>query len=69
MWSHQGQRILGDFWIEVTREYKKVLHRNAYAIRNLAKLSREGDVTLLCSCKDSEHCHRKLLAEELRKMI
>ena len=56
-------------WTQVTKEYKKVLEKERGALLNLVKLSSEGDITLLCSCKDAEHCHRKLLAEELRKLV
>ena len=55
-------------WSQVAKEYRKVLQNNRALLLDLAKLSMEGDITLLCSCKDAEKCHRTMLAEEVRKI-
>ena len=30
-------------------------------VKEIAGYAREGPITLLCSCRDSNHCHRSLL--------
>ena len=55
-------------WSEVAKEYKKVLKDNQVRLLDLARLSKKGDITLLCSCRDPERCHRSLLANEIVKM-
>lgn len=56
-------------WSQVVKEYEKVLQTHHDALLNLAKLAGGGDVTLLCSCKDVNYCHRKLLAERVEAML
>jgi uncharacterized protein YeaO (DUF488 family) len=55
-------------WSKVAKEYRKALQRNQVQLLDLVKLSKEGDITLLCSCKDPEKCHRTLLAREIAEM-
>lgn len=55
-------------WREVAKEYRKVLRKHQVQLLDLLKLSKVGDITLLCSCKDPEKCHRSLLAREIAKM-
>jgi uncharacterized protein YeaO (DUF488 family) len=55
-------------WNQFAKEYKKSLRNKQDLLLDLAKLSAKGDITLLCSCKDAEHCHRTLLAEGVRKI-
>lgn len=55
-------------WSRVVREYKKVLQKNEKRLQDLAKLSKEGDITLLCSCKYPERCHRSLILKELERV-
>lgn len=55
-------------WGEVVREYKRVLRKNRTRLLDIAKLSKESEITLLCSCKDPERCHRSLLAKELARI-
>jgi len=64
-------------WARFSKEYKKELfldgpvdersrtiknHGQKFTLRLLRKLSREGNVTLLCHCaEDEQHCHRHIL--------
>jgi uncharacterized protein YeaO (DUF488 family) len=54
-------------WAEFSREYRKSLKGKEEELKELAKESQEGDITLLCTDKDAEHCHRTLLAKEIEK--
>jgi uncharacterized protein YeaO (DUF488 family) len=56
-------------WSLFAKEYKKVLQNGRDLLLDLAKCSARGDITLLCSCKDADHCHRTLLAKEVRKTL
>lgn len=55
-------------WSEVAKEYRKVLRNNQSRLKDLAKLSLDGDITLLCSCKDPKTCHRSLIAKEIERI-
>lgn len=54
-------------WKEFSNQYRKSLIGKEDKLIELAKESQQGDVTLLCSDRDAEHCHRTLLAEEIEK--
>ena len=55
-------------WSQVVREYNIVLLKNRSLLLDLAKISKESDITLLCSCKDPDRCHRSLLMKELDRV-
>lgn len=52
-------------WAQFTREYKKSLKGKEEILKNLAQESKKKTITLLCSCKDGEHCHRYLLKKAI----
>lgn len=57
-------------WAEFTRAYKEEFKRDARKRELLSELksivkTAKKDVTLLCTCKEEEPCHRKLLKEML----
>ena len=54
-------------WKKFSSEYRKSLKGKEDKLIELAKESQHGDITLLCSDRDAEHCHRTLLAEEIEK--
>ena len=54
-------------WKDFSSEYRKSLKGKEDKLRELAKESEQGDITLLCSDRDPRHCHRTLLAEEIAK--
>jgi uncharacterized protein YeaO (DUF488 family) len=56
-------------WTDFSKEYKKSLRGKEDVLKNLAKESENGDITLLCTDKDASHCHRTLLAVEIRKYV
>jgi uncharacterized protein YeaO (DUF488 family) len=55
-------------WNEFEKEYRKSLNGKEDILRDLAVRSRRGNITLLCTDKDPEHCHRTILADEIRKI-
>ncbi len=55
-------------WAEFSKEYKKSLKGKEKELKELAALAKHGNITLLCSCKDEEHCHRTLLKEAIEAL-
>ena len=54
-------------WSKFSEEYIKSLEGKDELLKDLATQARQGTITLLCSCKDVNHCHRSLLREVLMK--
>jgi uncharacterized protein YeaO (DUF488 family) len=55
-------------WDEFTQRYSiSVLSVQTGLIKKISDLAVEKDVTILCSEKTSEKCHRRLLANECKK--
>lgn len=54
-------------WEDFSKEYRKSLKGKEDELQQLAKQSKEGDITLLCTDKDPARCHRTLLAKEIEK--
>ena len=54
-------------WDEFKAEYRKSLEGKEEALRELARESKEGTITLLCTEKDPSTCHRSVLREEIEK--
>jgi uncharacterized protein YeaO (DUF488 family) len=50
-------------WPAFSRLYLSAVRLKKDKIQELADLARQKDITLLCTCRDGEHCHRKLLKE------
>src|SRR5579872_1097729 len=55
-------------WSDFRKEYKEELRSKHDLLMDLADRSKKGTITLLCSDKDAEHCHRTILAEEINKI-
>jgi uncharacterized protein YeaO (DUF488 family) len=47
----------------MAQRYRQEMQGRPEALAEVARLAREGDVTLLCSCQDEQRCHRSLLKE------
>ncbi|MGI0091880.1 MAG: DUF488 domain-containing protein [Nitrososphaerales archaeon] len=56
-------------WNEFKKWYKKELGGKQDLLTDLANRSKRGDITLLCTDKDAEHCHRTILGEEIEKIV
>jgi len=56
-------------WNNFSAEYEKGLKGKEYLLKDLAKQAKEGTITLLCSCKDMNHCHRYLLKIAIAEYI
>ena len=53
---------------EYLDEYKDGVKKTALAeLKGLIKTSKGTDVTLLCSCRDEDRCHRRLVRELLKR--
>lgn len=54
-------------WDDFKNEYYKILKKkqNQYFLQTLAKQGKENNITLLCSCKIENKCHRSILKEYL----
>jgi uncharacterized protein (DUF488 family) len=51
------------------QEYRKFLQHNIHLLNDIKAFIDNGrDVALLCFEKDNDKCHRKVIAEEIRKM-
>jgi len=56
-------------WAEFLREYLKSVKLQEDKIEELALMAESRDITLLCSCRDENHCHRKLLKKLIEVKI
>lgn len=57
-------------WAEYERRYLHEMTSYSDSIRALSALRwriSQGNVTILCSCKDEMHCHRTLLSQLVQK--
>lgn len=63
-WETRG---IAACWPHYKRKYLKLLEsEQAKAwMQKVAKEAQRGDVVLVCYEKDSKHCHRRLLAQEI----
>jgi len=50
-------------WSEFARRYRKAIKPEAAKIAALADRARRETVTLLCGCRDEDHCHRTILKD------
>lgn len=48
-------------WAGFSREYIQQMQGHQEKLRALAHRAQRETVTLLCSCREEEHCHRSLL--------
>ena len=56
-------------WREYSRRYVASLKGKESLLRDLAAKSNKGTLTLLCSCKDSNRCHRTLLKGQIERYL
>ena len=56
-------------WTDFAKEYRKSLKGKEATLRELAKESEQKNITLLCTERDTQHCHRTLLAKEIEKYV
>lgn len=54
-------------WGDFSNEYRKSLRGKEEELKQLARESEQGDITLLCTDRDASHCHRTLLAAEIQR--
>jgi len=52
-------------WKEYSNAYRESLKGKEELVQNLARESRKGTITLLCTEKDPNACHRSLLKEAI----
>lgn len=55
-------------WSKYAARYKESLNGKEQLLRTLAEESKKGTVTLLCSDKDPNRCHRSLLKEAVERL-
>jgi uncharacterized protein YeaO (DUF488 family) len=55
-------------WKDFANEYRNSLKGKKALLQELADMTKKGNVTLLCTDKDPERCHRSLLAKEIEKV-
>ena len=56
-------------WKEYAAEYRKSLKGKEHLLLALAAESRKGTITLLCTEKDPNACHRSLLKEAIEVFL
>jgi uncharacterized protein YeaO (DUF488 family) len=54
-------------WDEFVKRYRKAMRGQKQKIGELRDRSRSETITLLCSCKDEQRCHRTLLKKMIEK--
>ena len=54
-------------WPQFRRAYLQAIENQQEKIATLAARAGRQTVTLLCSCKDADHCHRTILAQLIEK--
>ena len=55
-------------WERYTVRYRESLEGKEESLRKLAEESRKGTITLLCTEKDPNHCHRSLLKNAIEQL-
>ena len=50
-------------WSDFSKQYRSFAARHKDKIDELARRARTETLTLLCSCRDENHCHRTILKE------
>ena len=56
-------------WAEFAKKYKKSLEGKEEVLKDLARESRKGTITLLCTDKDPMRCHRSLLKSAIEEYL
>ena len=56
-------------WPQYAAEYRKSLKGREGLLRELAAASKEGTITLLCTEKDPNSCHRSLLKQAIERYL
>ena len=56
-------------WDAYSKAYLESLKGKEDLVRMLAEESKKGTLTLLCSCKDEDHCHRSLLRKTIERTM
>jgi uncharacterized protein YeaO (DUF488 family) len=56
-------------WEEYAAEYKKSLRGKEHLLLSLAEEAKKGTITLLCTEKDPNQCHRSLLKEAIEDRL
>jgi uncharacterized protein YeaO (DUF488 family) len=54
-------------WATFSKRYRAAMKEQAEKIEALARRAESETVTLLCGCKDADHCHRTILRELVEK--
>ncbi len=68
-------RMIGDYykrglsWQEFETRFCEYLRSKTKVLETLIKLARGFNVTILCTEKSPEHCHRRLVAEACRNLV
>jgi uncharacterized protein YeaO (DUF488 family) len=52
-------------WPDFSKQYISSMSEQKGKIAELAQRAKKETITLLCSCRDAEHCHRELLRQLL----
>jgi len=55
-------------WVEYSKEYRKSLRGKESLLKELAAKSKTKTITLLCTEKDPNSCHRSLLKEAIESV-
>lgn len=68
------QKLIGDYykknlpWEEFEKRYLRYLEIIYEKVRKLSETALDKDITLLCIEESPEKCHRRLLAEECKRI-
>ena len=54
-------------WSEFSKQYRRFAAQHKDKIAELAQRAKRETLTLLCSCRDEEHCHRTILKQLISK--
>ncbi len=63
--GYMAEKISWEKYVPVFK--REVLEKQSELIKAVSYMAMRTDITLLCSEKTPENCHRKLLAEECKK--
>ncbi len=56
-------------WAAFSKEYVAAMKKEKEKIAELAELAGKQDITLVCTCRDDNRCHRILLKKLIEKKI
>lgn len=67
VWRRKG--LWPKMWPEYEEKFRKEMEVKRALLEKLAQVSKTKNIILGCFCKTEIYCHRRLVAEEIRRLL